>query len=63
MGAVMLLVLLPISAALGFMIMSVVGDPGEGGMLAAFMFLFLSCVIAVGALRMAREWDDGESDH
>ena len=62
MGAVFLLVLLPIVAALGFMVKTILGDPTGGGMLAAFMFLALSCVIAVVALRMAKSWDEPETD-
>lgn len=59
MGAVLLLVMLPIVAALGFMLKTV---DGGGGFLAGLMFLFLSCVLGFGALHMARGWDDGEAD-
>jgi hypothetical protein len=62
MGAVFLLVLLPTVGALGFMFKTVQGDPSGGGVLAAAMFLFMSCVIGVGALRMARTWDDDGAD-
>jgi hypothetical protein len=58
MGAVFLLVLLPIFAALGFMLKTIQSDPSSGGILAAITFLFLSCVIAFGALAMARSWDE-----
>jgi hypothetical protein len=62
MGAVFLLVLLPIVAAIGFMLKAIQGDPTGGGILAGVVFLFLSCVIGVGTLRMARRWDEGEAD-
>jgi hypothetical protein len=63
MGAVFLLVLLPIVASIGFMLKAIQGDPSAGGIFAGFMFLFLSCVIAVGAIRMAKSWDEGEAEH
>jgi hypothetical protein len=63
MGAVFLLVLLPILAALGFMLKTVQGDPTAGGVLAGLTFLALSCVIAIGALRMAKNWDESEAEH
>lgn len=62
MGAVFLLVLLPIVGSLGFMLKTIQNDPSDGGLLAAAMFLFLSCVIAVGVLRMARTWDQTEAE-
>jgi hypothetical protein len=62
MGAVFLLVLLPIVGSLGFMLETIHNDASGGGLLAAAMFVFLSCVIAVGVLRMARSWDETEAE-
>jgi hypothetical protein len=60
MGAVFLLVLLPIIGSLGFMLKTIQNDPSSGGLLAAAMFVFLSIVLAVGIMRMARTWDEAE---
>jgi hypothetical protein len=62
MGAVFLLVLLPIVGSLGFMLKTIQNDSSGGGLLAAVMFLFLCCVIGVGALRMARTWEQSEGE-
>lgn len=62
MGAVFLLVLLPIVAALGFMLKTIQGDAADGGLLAAAAFVALSYVIGAVAVQMARGWDEGEAD-
>lgn len=58
MGAVFLLVFLPLIAALGFMLKTAQGEASGGALLAAGMFLFLSVVIGVGAMRLAHKWDE-----
>ncbi|MBL9016951.1 MAG: hypothetical protein JNL83_22370 [Myxococcales bacterium] len=55
--------LLPTVASIGFMLMAIHGDPTGGGILAGFVFLALSFVIGGGALRMARGWDESETEH
>ena len=60
MGAVLLLVLLPITAALGFMVKTALGEGSGGAWLAAFAFLMLSGFLAFASLRLARDWDEEE---
>jgi hypothetical protein len=62
MGAVFLLMLLPIVAALGFMLKTITMDAAGGGLLAALMFVFLSGVIGYMSLKMARSWDGEEPE-
>jgi hypothetical protein len=55
-GAVLLLVLLPIVAAIAAMFTL------GGGLLTALTFTFLAGVVVFGALHMARNWDsEGDS--
>jgi hypothetical protein len=61
MGAVFLLVLLPIVGAAGFLLKTCAGEGSGGAMLAAAMILFLACVIGAGVMRMARQWDDEDA--
>lgn len=62
MGAVFLLVLLPIVAALGFMLKTIQGEASAGGLFIAATFVFLAVVMSVGILRMAQEWDSGKTE-
>ena len=60
MGAVLLLVLLPITAALGFILKTAMGEGGGGALLAGLTFLMLSGFLAFAALRLAKDWDEEE---
>ncbi len=57
MAAVLCLVLLPLMAAVGFMLGIVGGDPSPGALLGGFVFLMLGGGIFVGAYNMSRGWD------
>ena len=62
MGAVLLLVLLPIVAAVGFILKTVMGEGSGGALLAGFAFLMLSGFLTAAMLRLAHDWDE-ESGH
>ena len=62
MGAIFLLVFLPLTAAIGFMLKTTQGEATGTALLAAVMFVLLCIVMGVGVVRMAREWDEGEAD-
>jgi hypothetical protein len=63
MGAVFLLICLPITAALGFILGTTHSEASIGALMAGGMFLLLCGVIAVGAFRMARGWDEEQGGH
>lgn len=57
MGAVLLLVLLPVTAALGFMVKTALGEGSGGALLAGLTFVMLSGFLAFASLRLAKDWD------
>jgi hypothetical protein len=61
MGAVLLLVLLPITAAVGFMVKTALGEASGGALFAGFAFLMLSGFLGYAALRLAKDWDEEET--
>ena len=64
MGAVFLLVLLPVIGAVGFMLKMTSGDSSGGSWLAGAMILFLGAFLTFGAMRLAKGWDDeSEAKH
>jgi hypothetical protein len=62
MGAVFLLVCLPLVAALGFMLKTTQGESSNVALLAGGVFIFLSYIITRGVVSMAREWDETEAE-
>jgi hypothetical protein len=62
MGATFLLVLLPIVAALGFMLKTVQGEASGAALLAGGVFLLLTTLITVMVVRMAKNWDDDSAE-
>ena len=63
MGAVFLLICLPITAALGFILITTHSEASIGALMAGAVFLLLCGVIAAGAVRMARGWDEEQGHH
>jgi hypothetical protein len=57
MGAVLLLVLLPLIASLGFMFGIVHSDMSTGSMLAGIAFLLLCTFVFFCTFHMSRTWD------
>jgi hypothetical protein len=62
MAAVLLLVFLPILAAVGFMFGAIGGHISFSTGFAAFVFLALGAGIVLGMVRMSRPWD-GQEPH
>ena len=63
MGAVFLLVLLPIIGAVGFMLKMTSGDSSGGSWLAGGMILFLGAFLAFAVMKLAKGWDEDEASH
>lgn len=61
MAAVLLLVFLPILAAVGFMFGAIGGHVSFSTLFATFTFLALAAGIVLGMVRMSRPWD-GRAD-
>lgn len=62
MAAVLCLVFLPLTAALGFMIGATSGEGMLGSVVGSLMFLAIAAGILFGAMSMARGWDQ-EGEH
>ena len=53
--------MLPVVAVLGFMLKTIGNDFVGGGVIAAFAVVSLVCILGVGIMRMARNWDGDET--
>jgi hypothetical protein len=62
MGAVLLLMFLPVVASLGFILMTVQSEGSDSGLLAGAAFFVLCWFLVIGAMRMAKEWDEGKPE-
>jgi hypothetical protein len=60
MAAVLCLVMLPLMAALGFMLGVVQGEWSGASFLAGAAFVLLGSGLFVGAFKLAQGWDESE---
>lgn len=57
MGAVLLLVFLPVMASVGFMCGVMQNDSSHGGVIAGLAFIVLAIGLFVGLLNLVRHWE------